>query len=86
MRKGALLCVAALALVLGGTGTVGAKDDKKDESPAVKAARDFNANPYPSTYKPYPGLSTLITGATIFDGRNRYLNPGEGDLPKAYEW
>jgi len=25
-------------------------------------------NPYPSTYKPYPGEPTAIVGATVFDG------------------
>ena len=78
MRKGAFLSVAALALVLGGTGVLSAKDkdDKKEDGAAVKAARDFNTNPYPSTYKPYPGRSTLIVGATIFDGRGGRIERG----------
>lgn len=75
MRKGALFAAAALALVLGGTGA-GVAKDKKEDSPAVKAARDFNANPYPSTYKPYAGRPTLITGATVFDGRGGRIEQG----------
>jgi imidazolonepropionase-like amidohydrolase len=79
MRKGAMLTMAALALVLSGTGAGSAKDkdgDKKEDSAAVKAARDFNRNPYPSTYKPYPGRPTLITGATVFDGLGGRIERG----------
>ena len=79
MRKGAFLTMAALALVLSGTGAGLAKDkdeDKKEDSAAVKAARDFNRNPYPSTYKPYPGRPTLITGATVFDGLGGRIERG----------
>lgn len=72
----ALLTAAAMALVLTGTGAASAKDDKKKESPAVKAARDFNKDPYPSTYKPYPGRVTVITGATVFDGTGKRIDGG----------
>ena len=72
-----LLGVAACALMLGGTAPGLAKDkDKKEDSPAVKAARDFDKNPYPSTYKPYPGRPTLITGATVFDGTGKRIDGG----------
>ena len=70
-----LLGAAACALVLG-TGPGLAKDKKKDESPAVKAARDFNKDPYPSSYRPYPSHTTLITGATVFDGAGRKIEGG----------
>ena len=69
-----LLGAAACALVLG-TGP-GLAKDKKDESPAVKAARDFNKDPYPSSYRPYPSHTTLITGATVFDGAGRKIEGG----------
>jgi len=75
-RKAGLLAVAAMALVLTGTGAASAKDDKKKEGPAVKAARDFNKDPYPSSYKPYPGRVTLITGATVFDGTGKRIDGG----------
>ena len=68
---------AALSLALAGTGGVSAKDKKdKEESAAVKAARDFDKNPYPSTYRAYPGQATLITGATVFDGAGRRIDGG----------
>jgi len=34
------------------------------------------ADPYPSTYRPYPGVPTAITGATIFDGDGRRIDNG----------
>ena len=79
MRKAGILVATALALVLPGTGALAAKDqdkDKKEPSAAVKAARDFNKDPYPSTYKPYPGRATLIVGATVFDGTGKRFDKG----------
>ena len=75
MRKH-LAVTALLAVLLAGE-TAGIAKDKKDEaSPAAKAARDFDKNPYPSTYKPYPGRPTLITGATVFDGKGGRIERG----------
>ena len=71
-----LSLTAALALALSATGAVLAKD-KKDDSPAIKAARDFDPNPYPSTYRVYPGVPTLITGATVFDGDGGRIENGQ---------
>jgi imidazolonepropionase-like amidohydrolase len=33
-----------------------------------------NKNPYPSTYKAYPGVETLITNVTVFDGEGGKLD------------
>ena len=30
-------------------------------------SRRVSADPYPSTYRPYPGVPTAITNVTIFD-------------------
>lgn len=51
---------------------------KKEEGPsaAVKAAREFNKDPYPSTYKPYPGEPTALIGATVFDGEGGRIDNG----------
>lgn len=77
MRKlhRSLLSAAAFALVLSGTGP-GLAKDKKEDSPAVKAARDFNKDPYPSTYKPYAGAPTALVGGTVFDGTGRQIDRG----------
>jgi imidazolonepropionase-like amidohydrolase len=34
------------------------------------------ADPYPSTYRPYPGVPTAITGATVFDGEGGRIENG----------
>ncbi len=67
---------AALSLALCAPGASLAKDKKKDDSAAVKAARDFDKNPYPSTYKPYPGAPTALIGATVFDGAGGRIEGG----------
>jgi len=38
--------------------------------------RRESADPYPSTYRPYPGVTTAITGATIFDGEGGRIENG----------
>ncbi|MFM5923701.1 MAG: amidohydrolase, partial [Novosphingobium sp.] len=74
MRLDSLLAgVAVLGLALA---VPALAKDKKEDSAAVKAARDFNKDPYPSTYRPYPGRTTLITGATVFDGTGKRIDGG----------
>ncbi|MFM6931556.1 MAG: amidohydrolase [Novosphingobium sp.] len=68
VRLNLSLGAAALALILAAP-VSGAKD--KDKKPAPSPAASFNKNPYPSTYRPYPGTPTLIVGATVFDGEGR---------------
>lgn len=69
-----LTAAAALALMLGTAGQAKDKDkDKKADNPAVA----FNKNPYPSTYKPYPGQPVLITGATVYDGKGGQIDHGQ---------
>ncbi|MFM2300399.1 MAG: hypothetical protein RLZZ84_135 [Pseudomonadota bacterium] len=69
-----IAAAGALALALNAPTAGLAKD--KVESAAVKAARDFNKNPYPSTYKPYPGTPTALVGATVFDGAGGRIDGG----------
>jgi imidazolonepropionase-like amidohydrolase len=40
------------------------------------AGGDAAAQPYPSTYKPYPGAPTAIVGATVFDGAGGRIERG----------
>ncbi|MGQ0558812.1 MAG: amidohydrolase [Sphingosinicella sp.] len=49
--------------------------------PAPKAAPASTlpppmADPYPSTYRPYPGVTTAITGATVYDGEGGRIENG----------
>jgi imidazolonepropionase-like amidohydrolase len=76
MRVHKLLAgMAALALVA----SPGLAEKKKKEdslSPAAKAAREFNKNPFPSTYRAYPGEPTALIGATVFDGAGGRIENG----------
>ena len=46
-------------------------------APTPAPARTADAeDPYPSTYRPYPGVPTAITGATIFDGEGGRIENG----------
>ena len=44
----------------------------KTVAPRVK----INANPFPSTYARYPGATTVIRGATVFDGDGGRIDRG----------
>ncbi|MBL0115569.1 MAG: amidohydrolase [Sphingomonadales bacterium] len=61
------------ALVAGCTAGSGAK-------PAAMAAKaapaKVNADPYPSTYKPYAGVATAIRNVTIYDGEGGRIEKG----------
>jgi imidazolonepropionase-like amidohydrolase len=68
------LSILALSIV---AAPLAAKDkDKKDEAkPSAKAA-SINKDPYPSTYKAYPGIATAITNVTIYDGEGGRIEKG----------
>ncbi len=34
------------------------------------------SDPWPSTYKPYPGVTTIIRNATVYDGTGKVFSPG----------
>lgn len=64
--------LASALLLMGGVTAATAKDDKKSTSEKVR----YDKNPYPSTYTPYPGRPTAITGVTIFDGEGGRIDNG----------
>ncbi|MCP1468777.1 imidazolonepropionase-like amidohydrolase [Sphingobium sp. OAS761] len=70
---GRLVLVAAL---LAGTATPLAARKDRDEAPAWQGASAEPENPYPSTYRPYPGTPTVLRGATIFDGEGARIDNG----------
>jgi imidazolonepropionase-like amidohydrolase len=72
-----LLAAAALALCVN---AAGAKDRKRDENAAARAVREFSKDPYPSTYRPYPGAPTLIRNVTVFDGAGRRFDNASLEL------
>ncbi|WEK45410.1 MAG: amidohydrolase [Candidatus Andeanibacterium colombiense] len=76
MRK-AILAIVAGALVLTGCDSGGVKSASGTPAPApAHAASASIDDPYPSTYKPYPGAPTALVGATVYDGAGGQINNG----------
>ncbi|WP_120716997.1 amidohydrolase [Tsuneonella amylolytica] len=63
---------AASALALAACAATPGSDTKSASS--TPAAVD--ANPYPSTYRPYPGTPTALVGATVYDGAGGRIENG----------
>lgn len=59
------------ALVLAACASAGGAEAPRTASDS--AATGFDSDPYPSTYRPYPGEPTALVGATVFDGTGREL-------------
>ncbi len=65
----ALLAAGALALSACGS-AAGVKSASGSAAPGDAQA------PYPSTYTPYPGMPTALTGATVYDGKGGAIEGG----------
>ncbi len=63
------------ALLAGVAGPAAARKDKEAPTPAQGSSAEPE-NPYPSTYKAYPGRPTAIRDATIFDGEGGRIDNG----------
>ena len=81
--KGAALTALAATLALTACATTGSAsataDDGDDEAPAYAAIEPMaegSPGPFPSTYRPYPGRPTALTGATIYDGTGGMISNG----------
>ena len=72
--------VSGLAIALG-LSACAASDAKPQTTasaaPAKQPGKTYNHDPYPSTYKPYPGVPTLVTNVTIFDGEGGKIDRGQ---------
>ncbi len=76
MRSRLLAAAAVLALTLP-AGTPGlARDKDRGKDSAANPAVQFNKDPYPSTYRPYPDEATALIGATVFDGAGHRIDRG----------
>ena len=69
-----LAAVSAAALLLAGCATTGDVEPPKPSGPNLDPQVD--SNPFPSTYKPLPGVPTALVGATIFDGKGGKIENG----------
>jgi imidazolonepropionase-like amidohydrolase len=63
------------ALLASAATPAGAKKDREAPAPTQGSSAEPE-NPYPSTYKAYPGVATAIRGATIFDGEGGRIDNG----------
>src|SRR3546814_7328092 len=63
-----LLAAASLAGACAG-------GNAEPESASASIER-YSRNPYPSTYQPYPGVPTLVTNVTIYDGEGGRIDNG----------
>ncbi|MFA9200415.1 MAG: amidohydrolase [Cypionkella sp.] len=72
MKPLSTLPLLAGALALAACATTGTTRDDK----AKPAAAAIDKNPYPSTYKPYPGAPTALVGATVYDGAGGRIENG----------
>ncbi|WP_338446860.1 amidohydrolase [Pelagerythrobacter marensis] len=66
-----LFSVAATGALLAACATTGSGETARSAS-----ARDYPDRPYPSTYRPYPGVPTALVGATIYDGAGGRIENG----------
>ncbi len=78
-RTGALATLAS-AFALTACATTGTAGETASASDA-KSGKTFAATPagepvFASTYKPYPGVPTALTGATVYDGKGGKIENG----------
>jgi imidazolonepropionase-like amidohydrolase len=71
----------ASALALSACATTGSADIAKPAMMDKKDDKTFAATPagepvFASTYKPYPGVATALTGATVYDGKGGKIENG----------
>ena len=67
----------ALALMLSACASGGtAPKSASSDMPAPGRGKAFNYDPYPSTYRAYPGMATAIVHATIYDGEGGRIDDG----------
>jgi imidazolonepropionase-like amidohydrolase len=66
---------AALSLAACGTQTPPA-NTAAAKAPAPGMGKGYSHDPYPSTYKAYPGVPTVVRGVTIFDGEGGRIDNG----------
>ena len=69
---GGALALAACAT----TGSSQAIAETGAGSKATSSPGEFGKDPYPSTYRPYPGVPTALVGATIFTGTGEQIDNG----------
>jgi imidazolonepropionase-like amidohydrolase len=77
MKRIGVVAAALLALVSCAT-TSGSSASAEGNSSGSRLSYNelFDPDPFPSTYEPYPGVPTVITNATIYDGEGGEITGG----------
>jgi imidazolonepropionase-like amidohydrolase len=73
------LMLGAAAMSLAACSTSGSKPTTASSEPAAKGpgrGKGYGHDPYPSTYRSYPGNPTLVTNVTILDGEGGRIEGG----------
>ena len=68
-------CLALAACTANGEGPKSAGSTSAGKGPGLNKA--YSHDPYPSTYKAYPGTPTVLTNVTIFDGEGHRIENGQ---------
>jgi imidazolonepropionase-like amidohydrolase len=66
----------SILLALSACATTTAHNAPKSASAGPGKDHGYNHDPYPSTYRPYPGVPTLVTNVTVFDGEGGRIDGG----------
>ena len=74
MRGHKLATAVIVALALSACASTGGT--KSASAAKANPVGSFDKNPYPSTYKPFPGAPTALVGATVFDGAGGRIGNG----------
>jgi imidazolonepropionase-like amidohydrolase len=69
-----LLWAVAGAALIAGCASTNREPPATAQKGNVEPARPVSADPYPSTYRAYPGVPTAITGATLYDGEGARID------------
>jgi imidazolonepropionase-like amidohydrolase len=83
MRHLLLAAAAAVAITgcasgAGGAGGGGPQSaSAKPAGPGPGRGKGYNHDPFPSTYHRYPGVPTLVTNVTVFDGEGGRIERGQ---------
>jgi len=68
------LFAPAIAVLVGCAGA--APPQREAAAPPPAPPKSYSHDPYPSTYRAYPGVLTAIVGGTVFDGEGRRIDNG----------
>ncbi len=73
VRRAAIAAASLLALA---ACTSSPPPKTASSTPAPGKGKGYAHDPFPSTYKPYPGMPTLVRNVTVFDGEGGRIDHG----------